>query len=125
MPPATLFFWSLINGTMLEAGSLEIGGVEKELTSPASAVWTRSFCHRSHPLPIKVKCSRFGKQPCPVCQRASRKYHLCHAPGEKALVIALITTMALHSLVPATLSAKDCFRSHHKVMILYLQYSLT
>lgn len=25
MPPVTLNFWSLINGTMLEAGSLEIG----------------------------------------------------------------------------------------------------
>lgn len=92
-----------------ELGSLEIGGVEKELTSPTSAVWTCSFCHRSYPFPIKVKCSRFGKQPCPVCQRACRKYCVCQAPEEKALVIALITTMALHLLVPATFSSKDHF----------------
>lgn len=44
----TLNFWSLINGTMLEPGSLEIGGVEKALTSPASAVWTCSFSPSSH-----------------------------------------------------------------------------
>lgn len=110
MPPVTLNFWSLINDTMLEAGSLEIGGVEKELTSAASAVWTCSACHHSHLLPIKVKCSRFGKQPCPVCQGACRKYRVSQAPEESASVIALITATALHLLAPVTLSAKDCFR---------------
>lgn len=38
MPAVTLNFWSMINSTTLEAGKLEIVGVEKELTSPASAV---------------------------------------------------------------------------------------
>lgn len=43
------------------------------------------------------------------CQKACRKYHVCRAPEENALVIALITTMPLHQLVPATLTTKDCF----------------
>lgn len=95
MPPVTLNLCSLINDTMLEAGSLETGGVE--LTSPASAVWTSAACQRSHLLPIKVKCSRFGKQPCPVCQGFCHKYRFfLGAPKEKGLLIGLITTMALH-----------------------------
>lgn len=50
--------WGLINDGELETGSLETGGVVKELTS---AVWTCTLHQRTHPLPIKVKCSAFGK----------------------------------------------------------------
>lgn len=84
-------------------------------------MWRRSSHHSAsvvstcaHLPSTKVQCSRFGKQPCPVCQRACRKYRVCQAPEEKALVITLITTMALQLLVPATL-AKECFMKRKAV----------
>lgn len=89
---------------MLEAKKQEVWRRSSHL--PASAVWTCTLC--VHLPPIKVKCSRFGEQPCPVCQRA------CQVPEEKALVMTLITTMALQLLVPATL-AKDCFMQRKSV----------
>lgn len=51
---------------------------------------------------VEVKCSKMGKQPCPVCLGG------CRAPAENALVMTLITAMALQVLVPATLT-KDRF----------------
>lgn len=114
MPPVTLNFWSLINGTMLEAGSLEIVGVEKEVHIASISSLDRlllSPLPPPHPsLPIKVKCSRFGKQPCPVCQGGFVvNIAFVRPPEEKAVVIALIIAIAPPLPVPASLTANDCF----------------
>lgn len=111
MPPVTLNFWSLINGTMLEAGSLEIVGVEKEVHIASISSLDRLLLSLLPPHPPlashKSKMQQVWKTAVSgLSGGLCRKYRVCQAPEEKAVVIALIITIAPPLLVPASLTAK-------------------
>lgn len=112
MPPVTLNFWSLINGTVLEAGSPEIVGVGKETHIASISTLDRLLLSPALPTSHKTKMRQVWKTALSGLSGSGtcRKYRVCRVPEEKAVVIALIIAIAPRLLVPATPSANDCFR---------------